>query len=47
MTTGRILVQEKIADALVDRLATVAAHLPSVIPRRARSLSVRSSARSR
>ena len=28
MTTGRILVQEKIADALVDRLATVAAHLP-------------------
>jgi benzaldehyde dehydrogenase (NAD) len=28
MTTGRILVQERIADALVDRLAAVAAHLP-------------------
>jgi benzaldehyde dehydrogenase (NAD) len=28
MTTGRILVQDRIADALVDRLATVAAHLP-------------------
>jgi benzaldehyde dehydrogenase (NAD) len=34
MTTGRILVDEKIAPALIDRLATVATHLPVGDPAR-------------